>query len=85
MALVTTLIFPKVASPPWAARFGRTWVSLAPLSALLSALLLSSVSHAAEVMDVRLWRAPDHTRVVFDLSDTVAHSLIELDKIISAA
>ncbi len=79
MALVTTLISPKVASPPWAARFGRTWVSLAPLSALLSALLLSSVSQAAEVMDVRLWRAPDHTRVVFDLSDTVAHSLIELD------
>lgn len=34
---------------------------------------------SAEVMDVRLWRAPDHTRVVFDLSDVVSHSLIELD------
>ena len=31
-----------------------------------------------EVLDVRLWRAPDHTRVVFDLSAPVSHSLIEL-------
>jgi len=35
--------------------------------------------HSADIMDVRLWRAPDHTRVVFDLSDAVSHSLIELD------
>ncbi len=34
---------------------------------------------AAEVLDVRLWRAPDHTRVVFDLSEPVPHSLLELD------
>ena len=31
-----------------------------------------------EVLDVRLWRAPDHTRVVFDLSAPVSHSLLEL-------
>ena len=75
MAFVTTLISHKAASPRWAARFDLTWVSPTPLFVLF----LSSVSQAAEVMDVRLWRAPDHTRVVFDLSDTVAHSLIELD------
>jgi N-acetylmuramoyl-L-alanine amidase len=30
------------------------------------------------VYDVRLWRAPDHTRVVFDLTDTTEHSLMVL-------
>jgi N-acetylmuramoyl-L-alanine amidase len=34
---------------------------------------------ATEVIDVRLWRAPDHTRVVFDLSDKVEHRILELD------
>ena len=34
---------------------------------------------AADILDVRLWRAPDHTRVVFDLSDTISYSLLELD------
>jgi N-acetylmuramoyl-L-alanine amidase len=33
---------------------------------------------AAEVQDVRLWRAPDHTRIVFDLSGPAQHSLIVL-------
>ncbi|MDG1065863.1 MAG: N-acetylmuramoyl-L-alanine amidase [Luminiphilus sp.] len=35
--------------------------------------------HAADVLDVRLWRAPDHTRVVFDLSDAISYSILELD------
>ncbi len=34
---------------------------------------------AAEVHEVRLWRAPDHTRIVFDLSGPVQHKLIVLD------
>ena len=43
------------------------------------ALVLALPVQAAEVLDVRLWRAPDHTRVVFDLSEPVSHSLLELD------
>ena len=43
------------------------------------ALVLVLPVQAAEVLDVRLWRAPDHTRVVFDLSEPVSHSLLELD------
>ena len=43
------------------------------------ALVLVLPLQAAEVLDVRLWRAPDHTRVVFDLSEPVSHSLLELD------
>ncbi len=34
---------------------------------------------AAEVRNVRLWQAPDNTRLVFDLSGPVAHKLFTLD------
>ena len=34
---------------------------------------------AADVEGVRLWRAPDHTRLVFDLSEAAEHSLFTLD------
>ena len=34
---------------------------------------------AMELRDVRLWRAPDHTRIVFDLSAVPQHKLIQLD------
>ncbi|WP_438951662.1 N-acetylmuramoyl-L-alanine amidase [Porticoccus sp.] len=35
---------------------------------------------AATVVDgVRLWRAPDHTRLVFDLSGPISHTIFELD------
>lgn len=48
------------------------------IAAVLVWLLATSV-RAAEVNDVRLWRAPDHTRVVFDLSGPAEHKLITLD------
>lgn len=41
--------------------------------------LASSSVHAVEIQDVRLWRAPDHTRVVFDLSGPAEHKLITLE------
>ncbi|MEZ5529621.1 MAG: N-acetylmuramoyl-L-alanine amidase [Porticoccaceae bacterium] len=34
---------------------------------------------AATVDGVRLWRAPDHTRLVFDLSEPVNHKIFPLD------
>ncbi len=34
---------------------------------------------AAEVVDLRLWRAPDHTRLVLDLSDAVEYSSFILE------
>ena len=45
----------------------------------LVTLFSPSLSLATEVIDVRLWRAPDHTRVVFDLSDAIEHSILQLD------
>ncbi len=51
---------------------GRTWIG-----AILG-LLAASAAAAVEVHDVRLWRAPDHTRVVFDLTGPTEHKLIVL-------
>ncbi len=45
---------------------------------LICLLGLAAAAQAAEVRDVRFWRAPDHSRVVFDLSGPVAHELITL-------
>lgn len=46
---------------------------------LCGLLLLAATVQATEVRDVRFWRAPDHSRVVFDLSGPVEHELITLD------
>jgi N-acetylmuramoyl-L-alanine amidase len=46
----------------------------------LLGLLLAPFSVAAvDVEDVRLWRAPDHTRIVLDLSGPTAHTILELE------
>lgn len=54
----------------------------APLAAVSGLLFLcvSGLAAAANVIDsVRLHRAPDHTRIVFDLPAPVEHSLDKLD------
>lgn len=50
----------------------RAWIG-----AILG-LLAAVTVQAADVHDVRLWRAPDHTRVVFDLTGPVDHKLFML-------
>ena len=50
----------------------RAWITM------ILGLLLASSALAVEVKDVRLWRAPDHTRIVFDMSGPAGHKLIEL-------
>ena len=52
---------------------GRTWIW-----AVLGMLAASPV-WSVEVHDVRLWRAPDHTRIVFDLTGPAEHKLIVLE------
>jgi len=52
---------------------------------LLSLLCLmmsiqSCMVAAAEVRDVRLWTAPDHTRVVFDLDRSISYEVFRLHK-----
>lgn len=41
-------------------------------------LVLSGLVNAADIQSVRLWRAPDNTRLVFDLSGPADHSLFTL-------
>ncbi|WP_288132371.1 N-acetylmuramoyl-L-alanine amidase [Microbulbifer sp.] len=52
------------------------------LVAVVNALLLAATAlpaMAAEVEGVRLWRAPDHTRLVFDLDGPAEHKLFTLN------
>ena len=60
----------------WRSTRGRQFTAAL---ALLLLALTPSLLPAAEIRDVRLWRAPDHTRVVLDLSEPVNHALLELD------
>ncbi|MDP6416527.1 MAG: AMIN domain-containing protein, partial [Gammaproteobacteria bacterium] len=52
-------------------------------SAFIAVLMLSMMAapalFAASIDEIRIWRAPDHTRLVFDLSDGVQYSLFTLD------
>ena len=59
---------------------GSTTGSYRCIALVLAAcsLLASVAVSAAEVEEVRLWRAPDHTRLVFDLSGEVQYKLFTL-------
>jgi N-acetylmuramoyl-L-alanine amidase len=46
---------------------------------LVLGMLAGATALAVEVHDVRLWRAPDHTRIVFDLTGPVEHRLMVLE------
>ena len=48
------------------------------LSLLAILIFLPSIALAAQVEGVRLWTAPDHTRLVFDVDQTVEHRLFSL-------
>ena len=58
-------------------RAARTLVTT--LAAITGVLVPVSTASAADVDAVRLWRAPDHTRVVLDLSDAAEFSTLSLD------
>lgn len=53
--------------------------SAAVFAGLAMLLATAMQSIAAEVQGVRLWRAPDNTRLVFDLSGPVKHSVFTLN------
>ncbi|WP_310504126.1 N-acetylmuramoyl-L-alanine amidase [Pseudomonas sp. JUb42] len=52
--------------------------ALVAVMGLLLMALAVDVLAATQVRSVRLWRAPDNTRLVFDLSGTVQHSVFTL-------
>lgn len=47
-------------------------------AALSMLVLLAQGAQGAQLRDLRLWRAPDHTRLVLDLSAPARHTLFEL-------
>jgi len=49
------------------------------LALAVCTLLVSFAVSAADVEEVRVWRAPDHTRLVFDLSGEVEYKLFTLE------
>ncbi len=49
------------------------------ISAVLLLLVGSASLRAAEVQDIRMWQAPDHTRLVFDLSASISYELFTLN------
>ena len=51
----------------------RAWIG-----AILVFLLTATTAIAGDVHEVRLWRAPDHTRVVFDLTGPAEHKIFVL-------
>ncbi|MEX2130060.1 MAG: N-acetylmuramoyl-L-alanine amidase [Pseudohongiellaceae bacterium] len=46
---------------------------------MLSAAIFPSAVRAADIEEIRLWHAPDHTRLVFDLSSAISYKLFTLD------
>mgnify|MGYP001147866577 CR=1 FL=1 len=48
------------------------------VSIALLCLVVSGTALAAKIEELRLWRAPDHTRLVFDLSEPAEHTVLEL-------
>ncbi|MBL4820277.1 MAG: N-acetylmuramoyl-L-alanine amidase [Gammaproteobacteria bacterium] len=52
---------------------------LAALLVLWSVVFMQAPVNAAEVEAVRLWQAPDHTRLVFDLSGGISYNIFNLD------
>lgn len=60
--------------PSRSRKTGVTCIALA----LCLTFFNAPVAFGLDVRDVRLWRAPDHTRIVFDLSAPASHKLIQL-------
>ena len=52
---------------------------LAVIALAVSGALVPFLSFAASIEEVRMWQAPDHTRLVFGLSDAVSYNLFTLE------
>ena len=58
-------------------RFVRSFRQVLPAVVAVS-VIVAEANATVEVEDVRLWRAPDHTRIVLDLSGPTTHNVMEL-------
>jgi N-acetylmuramoyl-L-alanine amidase len=62
-------------------RSGRTAIHkvLAAAFSLFAAAFIANAAKPVTIKDVRLWAGPDGTRLVFDLSEPVEHTVLTLD------
>jgi N-acetylmuramoyl-L-alanine amidase len=61
-------------------KFITTWSSQAFVVAVAAVSILCSVHvSAADIKDVRLWRSPEYTRIVFDVDTRVEYSIFTLE------
>ncbi|MBN1662702.1 MAG: LysM peptidoglycan-binding domain-containing protein [Deltaproteobacteria bacterium] len=59
----------------------KTIRKIYPLIAICALFVLPSYAHpAVEIMNVRYWAAPDHTRIVFDTSEEPQYSIEKKDQ-----
>lgn len=49
------------------------------LALMLAAAFIAPPALTATIEDIRVWRAPDHTRLVLDVSEPLKYSTLELD------
>ncbi|MDQ6954431.1 MAG: N-acetylmuramoyl-L-alanine amidase [Mariprofundaceae bacterium] len=54
------------------------WQALKFLALTTMFFMLTTAAMAAEIQDMRIWTAPDHTRVVFDLSKSIDYKIFRL-------
>jgi len=59
-------------------RFSLAFFRVQLTALMMLAVVFSVAADAAQIDSVRVWRAPDHTRIVFDLSAPVDHSVAPL-------
>ena len=58
--------------------FGMRFRALVSVVGVLLSVMAVNALAASQVKSVRLWRAPDNTRLVFDLTGPVQHSVFTL-------
>ena len=64
-----------VSEMPESEPLSAAYASIMTLVVIAWMMVSLSTASAADVHAVRLWRAPDHTRVVLDLSDAASSAL----------
>lgn len=52
---------------------------IAAIHLIITLLLSGAAAAATQVKGLRVWPAPDHTRVVFDLADRIGHKIFTLE------
>jgi len=76
------LLAPHINNPGWSLRFQRYRVAYITAAILLTGQVVlptGKVSAATSVSNIRVWNAPDHTRVVLDLGGKAVYKSFQLE------